>query len=135
MGHDWQDWSADDWLRVVPGHVACVNASMQGAPRGDTHLTQHISLCAGIEQWPEKVWLSPSVIGLRFGRIFLDVRDGAPWDLLPVPDGLHTLTNLTGLDELNHRGGLTPLDLPEDTPFWFAPGTPCKTCYSQVTLR
>jgi len=112
----------------------------------------------------------------------------APCDLVSVPDGLHTLTNLTGLDGLDHRGALNPLDLPEGTPFpparalleqalrthgdkgprgveqickhgedrgtlssaiialpaignaheplfWFAPGVPCKTFYSQVTLR
>lgn len=109
-------------------------------------------------------------------------------DLIQVPDGFHTLTNLTGFDELDHRGALDHLDLPTDTPFpaaramleqalrlhadngpqgaeqickhreergtlsssivalpapgssqeplfWFAPGAPCQTFYSQVTLR
>ena len=115
-------------------------------------------------------------------------RDGEPCDLISVPDGLHTLTNLHGFDELDHRGALDPLDLPAGTPlsvarplleaalrthgdrgpggreqickhgddrgtlsssivalpeagsgleplFWFAPGAPCETNYSQVTLR
>ncbi len=115
-------------------------------------------------------------------------RGGEPCDLIPVPDGLHTLTNLHGFDELDHRGALDSLDLPAGTPlsvarplleealrthgdrgprgreqickhgndrgtlsssiialpeagsgleplFWFAPGAPCETAYSQVTLR
>ncbi len=123
-----------------------------------------------------------AVVGVHPGN------GGAACDLIPVPDGLHTLTNLHGLDELHHRGALDPLDLPEGTPFpvarglleqalrthgdtgprgagqickhgedrgtlssaiialpairnaheplfWFAPGVPCRTFYSQVTLR
>jgi hypothetical protein len=38
--------------------------------------------------------------------------DGDPCKILEVPEGLHTLTNLRGLDELDHRGALEALDLP-----------------------
>lgn len=34
----------------------------------------------------------------------------------PIPDGVHTMTNLRGLDELDHRGALDALDLPAGTP-------------------
>jgi hypothetical protein len=47
MGYDWQHWSPIDWMRAVPGYEACVNAAMSGAPQGNTHLTRHISQCAG----------------------------------------------------------------------------------------
>ena len=33
-----------------------------------------------------------------------------------MPDGFHTVTNLRGLDALDHRGALDALDLPAGTP-------------------
>jgi hypothetical protein len=42
--------------------------------------------------------------------------DGSWGEILEVDDGLHTLTNLRGLDELDHRGALDAADLREGTP-------------------
>jgi hypothetical protein len=38
--------------------------------------------------------------------------DGEPLELLEVPEGLHTLTNLRGLDELRAGSALAPVDRP-----------------------
>jgi hypothetical protein len=38
-----------------------------------------------------------------------------PGEATPLPDGLHTLTNLCRLDELDHRGALDPLEVPPGT--------------------
>jgi hypothetical protein len=48
---------------------------------------------------------------------FLGVHPGEEHDvdILEVPDGLHTLTNRRGPDELDHGGALDPVDLPRGT--------------------
>jgi hypothetical protein len=42
-------------------------------------------------------------------------EDGEPLALHEVAEGLHTLTNVRGLDELDHAGALAPADLPAGT--------------------
>jgi Transport and Golgi organisation 2 len=48
--------------------------------------------------------------------------DGGPVTIRGVPDGLHTLTNRRGLDDLDHRGGLDAANLPAASTLYDALG-------------
>lgn len=73
--------------------------------------TVHAALSAGPRS-PFQLLLADA----REAVVLVNAAPGGPLAEIGIGDGLHTLTNLRGVDELDHRGALSPLDLPAGTP-------------------